>query len=265
MTTIAGLTEQLAYATTEVGGIPTRFATAGAAGPQVLVLHGWGAKIEAVHPIVTGLAPACRVTAVDLPGHGETGLPPEPWGGADFAAWIRAFMRQRDLDRPHVVGHSNGGRIAIHLAATTPELVGRLLLVDSAGLRPKRGFTYYRKVAMAKVGKHAARRLGAPGRALQQRLVARAASPDYAAAGEMRPTMAKLVNEDLTELLPRIQASTLLVWGSEDTATPVSDGRRMEELIPDAGLVVFEGAGHYSYLDEQQRFAVVAREFLGKG
>jgi pimeloyl-ACP methyl ester carboxylesterase len=255
---------QPAYTTADVAGIATRYLATGN-GPPVLVLHGWGAKIEAVQPIVAALAATNSVVAVDLPGFGETAPPPEqPWGAADYAGWVRALLDHLRWERAHVVGHSRGGAIAIHLGAHTPERVGRLLLVDSAGIRPKRTLRYHRRVAMAKVGKHAARNLGAPGRRIREALVGRAASTDYANAGVMRPTLVKLVNEDLTELMPRVRAPTLLVWGAEDDATPVADGRRMEELIPDAGLVVFDGAGHFAYLDDQHRFGVIAREFLAK-
>jgi pimeloyl-ACP methyl ester carboxylesterase len=107
--------------------------------------------------------------------------------------------------------------------------------------------------------------LGAPGRALGSRLVGRTASSDYAASAEtMRPTFVRLVNDDLTGLLPEIRASTLLIWGDQDADTPLSDGETMERLIPDAGLVVFEGAGHFSYADQPQRFARVAGHFLGR-
>jgi pimeloyl-ACP methyl ester carboxylesterase len=245
----------------DINGIRTRWRRAGN-GPPVLVLHGWGAKIEAVDPIIRGLASQLTVTAVDLPGFGESALPPAPWGVGDYADWTRALMDELGLERPSIVAHSNGGRIAIHLASHHPERVDKLILVDSAGIRPKRGLRYYRRVALAKAAKHAARFLGKPGRALQQRVFARTASSDYADAGPLRPTFVKLVNEDLTPLLSRIRASTLLIWGDQDDSTPLSDGQTMERLIPDAGLVVLKGASHFSYLDQPQRFGRVAAHFL---
>ena len=129
-------------------------------------------------------------------------------------------------------------------------------------IRPKRTWTYRRRVLKAKLAKHVLRRLGAPGRRAQERIAARSASSDYAQAGAMRPTLVKLVNEDLTPELARVRASTLLIWGDQDDATPLSDGQTMERLIPDAGLVVLEGAGHFSYLDQTQRFNVIASHFL---
>jgi pimeloyl-ACP methyl ester carboxylesterase len=248
----------------DIDGIRTRYRRVGD-GPDVLLLHGWGARIEAMGPILEGLSADLTMHAVDLPGFGESGLPPaQPWGVSDYAEWTRALIASLGLDRPALVAHSHGGRIAIRLATTHPDLIGKLVLVDAAGIRPKRTWTYRRKVFRAKVAKHVLRRLGARGRRAQERIAARSASADYANAGPMRPTLVKLVNEDLTPELPRVRASTLLIWGDQDNATPVSDGETMERLIPDAGLVVFEGAGHFSYLDQAQRFNVVAGHFLAR-
>jgi pimeloyl-ACP methyl ester carboxylesterase len=246
---------------TTVRELSTRYLVQGS-GPPVLVLHGWGASIEAVYPIVTGLAPVATVYALDLPGFGQSEAPPEPWGVAEYQTFVAAFMDQLEIGHPTIVGHSNGGRIAIRMAATEPARAGRLVLVDSAGIRPKRTMRYYRRVGMAKLGKYAARYLGAPGERLRARIVGRVASTDYAAAGEMRPTLVRLVNSDLREHLPHISVPTLLVWGADDTDTPLADGRMMEKLIPDAGLVVLEGAGHYSYLDQSARFARIVTHFI---
>jgi pimeloyl-ACP methyl ester carboxylesterase len=244
-----------------VQGLRTRYLMRGA-GPPVLVLHGWGASIEAAYPIVTGLAPVTSVYVPDLPGHGQSELPPAPWGVAEYQAFVAAFMDALGIERAAIVGHSNGGRIAIRMAATEPARAARLVLVDSAGIRPKRTLRYYRRVGMAKVGKYAARYLGAPGERLRARIVGRVASADYAAAGEMRPTLVRLVNSDLRKYLPQIRVPTLLVWGANDTDTPLADAHTMEKLIPDAGLVVLEDAGHYSYLDQPARFARIVSHFL---
>jgi pimeloyl-ACP methyl ester carboxylesterase len=245
----------------DVSGLRTRHLVRGS-GPPVLVLHGWGACIEAVAPIVSALEPLARVHALDLPGFGESALPPMPWGVEEYQEFVAAFMDALRLERASIVAHSNGGRIAIRMAASEPQRIDKLVLVDSAGIRPRRTLRWYRRVALAKIGKHAARLLGTPGEWLRERLVSKAASADYLAAGAMRPTLVRLVNADLRPQLPQISASTLLIWGAEDTETPPSDGQLMERLIPDAGLVVLEGAGHYSYLDQQARFGAIVRHFL---
>ncbi len=99
-------------------------------------------------------------------------------------------------------------------------------------------------------------------KALEQRLQ-NAGSADYRALSKlMKQTFIKVVNEDLTPLLKNINESALLVWGSEDSETPLYMAKTMERLIPDAGLVVFNGAGHFSYLDEFHRFMAVLKSFL---
>lgn len=88
-------------------------------------------------------------------------------------------------------------------------------------------------------------------------------SSDYNNASEMmRRTLSKIVNEDLKSVMPSIKAPTLLIWGENDTATPLRDAKIMERLIPDAGLVSFSGCGHYSFLDNPYQFAAVLRSFL---
>ena len=229
----------------------------------VLVLHGWGAHLEAVEPILGHLDCAAELVALDLPGFGESGPPAEPWDADAYARFVLAFLDELEIERCHVIGHSHGGRVAICMAAERAERIDRLLLCDAAGLRPKRGLRYHRRVATAKLGRLVGRLGGAPGRRLQERMRRRVASRDYLEAPEtMRATFRLVVAQDLADRLPRIEAPTLLVWGERDEDTPVWMAQRMEQLIPNAGLVVLDGAGHYSYADAPAAFGSVARHFL---
>jgi len=233
--------------------------------PPVVVLHGWGASIAAVTSIQASLRGTHRTIALDLPGFGASDPPPVPWGTEAYATHLRAFLEQLGIARASFIGHSHGGRVAIVLAATHPALVDRLVLVDSAGIRPKRSAGYYARVYSYKASRRLlalpvlAGPLGAP---LRRLFETRAGSDDYRQAGSMRGTLVRVVNEDWRRLLPKIKAPTLLIWGELDDATPVSDGRLMERLIPDAGLVVFAGAGHFAYAEDVDRFARVVGHFL---
>lgn len=229
----------------------------------IVVLHGWGAHIEAVAPILAALDGAADLIALDLPGFGESEPPPEAWDTDAYARFVLDFLDHVEVPRAHLIGHSHGGRVSIAIAADHPERVGRLMLVDAAGIPPKRGWRYRRRVAVAKLGRVVAKLGGAPGRRLQERMRARVASRDYLEASEaMRGTFRAVIAADLRDRLTRIGAPTLLVWGERDEETPLWMGQRMEELIPDAGLVVLDGAGHYSYADSPGRFGAVARRFL---
>lgn len=228
-------------------------------------MHGWGCDGSIWGGLRTHLeAAGHRVTAVDFPGFGAEPEPPAPWGMEDYARWFEKFLAERGIERPVLVGHSFGGRVAIVHASRNP--VSKVVLVDAAGVKPRRPASYYVKVWSFKALKRLAPMVLGQKRAdaMIERRRARAGSSDYRAASPvMRGTLSRVVNEDLRRHMPSITAPTLLVWGEKDTATPVADARTMERLIPGSGLVVFDGAGHYSFLDRPARFAAVLDSFLG--
>ena len=232
--------------------------------PPVLVLHGWGASIDAVGSIVEGLAGRLEVVAVDLPGFGESAEPPEPWDAAAFARFALAVADELGLERFSLVGHSHGGRTGIVLAATHPERVARLVLTGAAGIKPKRKPSYYGRVAVAKAGRAVGTVGGAPGRRLQDRMRRRVASTDWLEASEtMRGTFRLLIAEDISAHLPDVKASTLLLWGTHDEDTPIWMGRQMEAAIPDAALVELDG-GHFAYAERAGEFNRIALHFLSE-
>lgn len=245
----------------EVNGQKTRVQEMGAGDPVVL-LHGWGGRIESMVPVARCLSAAFRVVAMDLPGFGDSPPPDGAWGTLDYAIYVRDVLAERGIERAHIVGHSFGGKIGLFLGATHPELVDKLVVVDASGVRTPPSLKTRAKRAASTAAKTAGR-FGSPGRKIKHAVFERIASQDYQDAGPMRPILVRVVNEDMTPLLPRVRSSTLLVWGERDEDTPVAHGRRMESLIRDSGLVVFEGAGHFSYLDQSERFCRVVRHFLG--
>ncbi len=245
----------------ESGGQKARLLEVGQ-GPPAVVLHGWGGRIESMAPVIDCLSGAFRVIALDLPGFGESPAPRGVWGSADYAAFVRDVLRDLSVDVACFVGHSFGGKISFYLAAVHPNLVQKLVLAGSPGVKVAPTLAARAKKAAGK-GARVAGVLGPPGRKLKEAVYARIGSEDYRQAGPLRPILVRVVNEDFSALLPRVKASTLLIWGSEDEASPLATARKMEQLIPDAGLVLFEGAGHFSYLDEPDRFCTVVRHFLG--
>lgn len=242
----------------EALGQTTRLVDLGSGDP-VVVLHGWGGRIESMAPVISCFGDR-RVLALDLPGFGESPAPSTAWGTADYARFVREVLTGAGVERADFVGHSFGAKTSLYLAATTG-MVRRLVLQGSSGLRTPPSMKARAKRAVSRAGR-AAGRLGGPGVALRDALYRRIASEDYRNAGPLRPTFVKVVNEDLTELLPQVAVPTLLVWGTKDDAVPVAHGRTMEQRIPDAGLVLFEGAGHFAYLDEPDRFCRIVQHFL---
>lgn len=245
----------------DVNGLRIRYKAAGM-GESLLLLHGWGGSIESMSVVFDDFAKDYAVVALDFPGHGESDLPPKAWGVADFAACVLRCMDMLQLQRPHIIAHSHGGRVTIQLASVAPERVAKVVLVNSAGVPAPRSLRYYVRVAIAKLGKYLARYCGRVGERVRQAMYRAVASSDYANAGPLRGTFVKLVNEDLTPLLSEITSPTLLVWGEDDHDTPVACARVMEQLIPRAELVILKHAGHFSYLDQYGKFRLIVRRFL---
>ncbi len=236
-------------------------------GEVIFLLHGWGSKKELFAPVTAAMSEKYRTVAFDLPGFGGSDEPPEVWDVDAFADLCISFIESFDEKKVILLGHSYGGRVIIKMASRKelPFEISRIILVDSAGVMPKRGLSYKIRVKTYKLGNKI---LSTPPMkklfpdAVENRRKKKG-SADYSAASPiMRGCLVKAVNEDLTSLLPCIPYETLLIWGTADDATPVSDGETMEKLMPDAGLAKIQGAGHFSWLDNPATFDAIIRSFL---
>lgn len=250
--------------TIDIHNVRVRYDVAGSGQRPVIVLHGWGCKASTVKVLTDACTDTTTtVYTLDLPGFGESTEPQDVWGIEDYTAMLEDFTKALGITRPVLVGHSFGGRMSIVYASRND--TDRVILVDAAGVKPRRTAKYYIKVYSFKFAKNMSRVFMGPKRAEAyiERMRGKAGSSDYASASaKMRAIMSKVVNEDLCHLMPSIKCPTLLIWGEKDTATPISDARKMEKLIPDAGLVSYPGAGHYSFLEHPAQTSAVLASFL---
>ncbi len=248
----------------EINGLQLHYELTGPEdGKPVLLMHGWGCDHTTVHSIANALNKRMKVYNIDLPGHGKSQEPPEAWGVEEFTTCMENFIRTLSISNPVLIGHSFGGRIAILMGSR--HLLSKIVLVDAAGIKPKRHLKYYIKVYSFKTAKKILPLVF--GKKIGSRMIdkwrGKAGSADYRNSSPvMRAVMSRCVNEDLSDRLPLIKASTLLIWGEKDTATPLSDAKKMERLIPDAGLVSWSDCGHYSFLDNPAGFRAVIQSFL---
>ena len=237
-------------------------------GTPIIFLQGWGTNIELYNKLINKVSTLGRIIALDLPGFGKTNEPPEAWNVSQYSEFVKEFIKTLGLKNVILMGHSFGGRIIIKLMSNLENefKVEKIVLLDSAGIKPKKTlkqqikqkwFKICKKVVNSKV----CRKLK-PG--LVEKLQRKHGSADYRNATPlMRQVMVKAINEDLKAYLPNIKVPTLLVWGDMDTATPLADAKIMEELIPDAGLVILKNTGHYSFLEDFYTFSRVIESFLG--
>jgi pimeloyl-ACP methyl ester carboxylesterase len=248
----------------DINGAKVHYTVQGEGLPIVL-MHGWGCNTTTLASIEkVALDCGRRVYNIDFPGHGQSPEPPTVWGIEDYTQVLEAIVSHEKIENPALLGHSFGGRVGILYSSRHAD-VEKLILVDAAGIKPRRPMKYYVKVYSFKAYKRLLYLLMGKARAEEKlnQYRAKRGSADYAnATPVMRAILSRVVNEDLKSCMPSIKAPTLLVWGENDTATPLSDAKYMEQHIPGAGLVSFPGCGHYSFLDNPYQFAAVLRSFL---
>lgn len=231
-------------------------------GKKVVLLHGWGGRADSFLPVFNYLASKFEVYAIDFPGFGQSSLPSKAWGVGDYTDMLNKLFDKLNIEKASLIGHSFGGRVSIMFSALYPEKVEKVVLVDSAGIIPKRTLKYYFKVYKFKLFKKLYLLLNGGKKEALEKFYKKYGSKDYKNSGPLRETFVKVVNEDLRGFLPKIKAPTLLIWGEKDQDTPLYMAKIMEKEIPDAGLIVFEGAGHFAYLDKLNDFNIIVSKFL---
>jgi pimeloyl-ACP methyl ester carboxylesterase len=251
----------------------------------VVFIHGLGASWQSWLENIPRAATERRVLAVDLPGHGRSGMPREEISISGVGRTIDAFCDELDLGAVCVVGNSTGGFVGAEMAIRFPDRVERLVLVAAAGLavnnlRRRPTMTVMRAVAL--IGAFA----GSRSRTIASRPRARhlllgtimrhpsRLAPDLAYeliststgtdAEGFLPTMEALMSYDFRDRLPEIGCPTLIIQGREDMLVPVRDADEFESLIPDARKVILEDTGHTPMIERPQTFNDLLMEFLAE-
>lgn len=221
--------------------------------------------------IAGGLSARFRVYSLDLPGHGRSPEPPDAWGVPAYAGLVSRFVTRHRLQPLPILGHSNGGRIALYMASD-PEmsaLVSKLVLISPSGMKPVRTLAYYIKRTIAELLKAPARLLPPKWRSpvlawLKRSVLWKAlGSSDYRhVSGVMRDTFVKTVNCFLEDRVGRISVPVLVFWGENDASVSEVQVNRLVGLLPDAGLVRLPEAGHFGFIDRPDIVIAGTQHFL---
>ena len=227
----------------------------GRKGKKVVLLHGWGQNTKMMSFIADALSKHFIVYNIDFPGFGESQEPSVVWGCEDYTEFLHEFCVKNKIDNPIFIAHSFGCRIALRYAYKYGAY--KMVLTGAAGIRDTRTLSWYLKTYSYKLAK----------KILPKESIAKyqnkVGSEDYKnSSGVMRQTFVKVVNDDVKPILKDINCETLLVFGELDEATPLSKGKLMEKLMPNATLVVFENDDHYAYFKQAIRFNNVLDAFL---
>lgn len=251
----------------EVNGFNVAYASFGESPNVAVVCQGWGTSFEMYEIVARAIESDYSVILFDFPGFGKTPEPETSWNVQQYATFFIDFLHSLHLNEVTLIGHSYGGRVIIEVASNEQfkTCIKKIVLIDSAGVMPKRTIISKFKTKVFRSWKRliTLKAIHSLFPDVIDYWISKQGSEDYKSASPvMKGTLVKAVNYDQQHKMAAIEAPTLLVWGELDDATPVNDGKIMEEKFADASLVVMEGLGHFSYAEDPSKFTSIIRAFL---
>ena len=222
---------------------------------NLVYLHGWGQNIEMMMPICKPYIKKYNVLVIDLPGFGLSDEPKEVWDIYEYSNLVHQIVKEHKMDNPILIGHSFGGKVSI--CYSLKYKVKKLVLLASPYKKKikkdtfkMKMFKFIKKVPVLRLfANYAKKHMG---------------STDYRNASEMmRKVLVSHVNLDLTNEVHKIKCPVLLIWGTADQAVSYDDALELEKLIPNCGLVTYEGCTHYAYLERLNQTINVLNSFIG--
>jgi pimeloyl-ACP methyl ester carboxylesterase len=263
----------------DVGGVRAHVRDQGDPdGIPVVLIHGSMGSLHMWEGWARELGSKTRLISVDLPGHGLTGTwPRDEYTIEAYADFIEVLVDTLNLDRFVLVGHSMGGAVAWTFAATRPDRVSQLILVDAAG--------YPRLTGEAPLAIRLARMpvIGDIGIYFKpERLVRRSLSEVYADPAMVTPerirryaelqrfpgnreaTLQRARTQEPLDPTPlkRLNVPTLILWGAQDRWVPIADAFRFQNDIKRAKLEVFEALGHNPMEEDPTATAAAVAAFI---
>lgn len=204
-------------------------------GSPVLLVHGWGGSSESLRKLAELLSAKHKAIIVDLPGFGQSETPPPEWGTAEYATVLVELLKHLKIKKADYFGHSFGGSLGIYLVDHT-NVIDHLILCNSAYKRTGKVSPF------ARAAKHLLPGNNAPLKLMLYRIFFRGS--DLAKFPHVEQNYRRIMKEDLSMIVPEIKVPTLILWGENDTITPVSFAHDLHEKIKGSKLVIFPDTRH---------------------
>lgn len=224
----------------------------------IYIIHGWTYTIKPWTSTVSILrSKGVEVKQLRVPG--LTSPSDEVWDIDGYVEWLHQQLK--NVENPIVLGHSNGGRISLNYLKKYPDSLGKLLLLNAAGinldnqkistkrrifkmlsktLRPLRHIPILRKIAYRLIG-----------------------GSDYdKAPANMKQTLDNMLSSDKELGISGIKIPVSVLWGRADTITPVELGQKMAKLLPNSSIKEFADWGHAPYITHPVELAAAMLEEL---
>ena len=231
-------------------------------GKDVLLIHGWGDDHRGLLKSFQNLSNKYKLTALDLPGFGLSQIPNHPFDTLKYAKIIQSFVQKLKLNPELVIAHSFGGQVAICALSNNFLTTNKLILIASAGIREyKQGKKVFIKL-LAKGGKLF---LVPFPKSIQQKVTKKIYSKigsDLYLKPKLKETFKNILKEDISEDATKITSPTLLIYGEQDNQTPPIFGQKLNQLIKSSSLEIIAGAGHFVFIDQQDKVLKLVTGFI---
>ena len=231
---------------------------------ELVILPGWGDTKDTFSYLIQLLADYYTIYIVDYPGFGNTAFPNHDLTIYDYTDMIQEWLKSLSLKNPVLLGHSFGGRILITLVGYYGYNYPKIILMNAAGIKPKKTIRSRLRARCYKLLQKIAKIVPKRWRKkYQQALFNHFSSADYRILpSKMQKTFQNIVGEDLKSYLPSIRSKTLLIWGNDDTSTPIEDAIIMKKEIKHATLYNFLNTGHFVYLEQLPKTLELIVDFM---
>lgn len=244
-----------------VNDLLVRYETQGT-GRSVVLLHGWGDSLAGLAGLQKQLAASYAVTSLDLPGFGASQTPAVVWNLDNYATFLQAFLAKTKIIPYAVIGHSNGGALAIRATAMHVIAPQRLVLLAASGIRNGQSLKRLLVKIIAKTGNVASLWLPKSIRGRLRKKLYGAVGSDLLVVEHLTETFKRTVRQDVQADAATLTLPTLLIYAEADQAVPLADGHTYNRLIKNSRLEVIAAAGHFVHLDEPEQVVRLIEDFL---
>lgn len=215
-----------------------------------IYLHGWGRSYKDF-VFCDRFLKSENSLFIDFPPFGKSDKKVKEWSIFTYVNMVLSLVEHLKIGKFNLIGHSFGGRVSILIAVLSKNQTNKMILVDSAGLKPKRKLSYYIKVYKYKRRKK------------QGKDVSTFGSEDFKKLDEdMKKVFSNIVNTHLDDFLPYIKTKTLVVFGEKDKTTPLYMAKKLNRKIKGSSLLVLKKSGHFCFLEKQFEFVSLTKKFL---
>lgn len=212
-------------------------------GEPILFVHGWGGSINSLRKLATFAQPKHETIILDLPGFGKSENPEKEWGLEEYSNCVASFIKHMELQNLTYFGHSFGGSVGIYISSHNPTLISTLVLCNSAFRRSNK---QSKIVTFLKKNVYPYLPFSQKFESSLRYILYRIFFPhsDLVKYPYLESNFRKIMTQDLVDFAPKISVPTLIVWGEEDTYTPVSFAYELAKKIPNSFLKIFPEKKH---------------------